>query len=80
MFERGVSIADVRYALQSGRVIEAYPDDEPYPSRLILAWLGSRPLHVVVAQVPEGDEVIVITVYEPDPRKWEAGFSRRRAP
>ncbi len=33
---------DVREVLTSGEVIESYPDDTPYPSRLVLGWRGSR--------------------------------------
>ena len=36
MFERSVTRADVREVLATGEVIEQYPDDTPYPSRLIL--------------------------------------------
>jgi len=44
----------------------AYPDDTPYPSRLLLGWRGDKPLHVVAAYNAQDDEQIVITVYEPD--------------
>jgi len=78
MFERGISEADVRHALLTGKTIEAYPDDEPYPSRLVLAWRGSRPIHVVVADNAAEHEVIIITVYEPDLTRWQPGFERRK--
>ncbi len=78
MFQRGISEDDVRRVLEVGRVIEEYPEDQPYPSRLVLGWSSSRPLHVVASDSPETHEMIIITVYEPDPAKWEADFSRRR--
>jgi hypothetical protein len=78
MFERGISIEDVAAVLASGETIEAYPDDSPYPSRLILGWRGKRPLHLVVADDPDAEERIIVTVYEPDPAQWEAGFKRRK--
>jgi len=78
MFEREISKEDVRRALETGKTIETYPDDEPYPSRLVLGWSGSRPIHVVVAENPAWHETIVITVYEPDPARWQPGFERRR--
>ena len=78
MFRRGISKDDVRSVLEGGQVIEEYPEDQPYPSRLILGWCGSRPLHVVTSDDSNTHETIIITVYEPDPAKWEAGFSRRR--
>jgi hypothetical protein len=55
-----------------------YPDDTPYPSRLMLGWRGSRPIHIVVAEAADAGERIVITVYEPDTDLWEEGFRRRR--
>ncbi len=51
--------------------------DRPYPSRLVRGWSGSRPLHVVVAGSSEDDAMVVVTVYEPDPPLWDAGFMRR---
>ena len=80
MFQRGISEADVRRALESGEELESYPDDAPYPSRLVLGWSASRPLHVVAAEDREAGETRVITVYEPDPNQWEAGFRRRKSP
>jgi hypothetical protein len=78
MFERGIAKEDVRQALKAGKTIKAYPEDQPYPSRLVLGWVGTRPIHVVVADNPVQQETIVITVYEPDPTRWETGFERRR--
>ena len=78
MFERAISAADVRAVLTAGETIENYPDDTPYPSRLVLGWWAGRPLHLVVADNVEADETIVITVYEPDAELWEPGYRRRR--
>ena len=78
MFERGIAEAEVQKVLSEGEEIAAYPDDLPYPSRLLLGWRGDRPLHVVVAYNARDDEQIVITVYEPDPAQWEDGFRRRK--
>jgi hypothetical protein len=79
MFERRISVDDVRLAVRTGLLIEEYPADQPYPSRLVLGWSGSRPLHVVVADNRSEDELIVITVYEPDPALWSDDFRRRKA-
>jgi len=79
MFERGISEAQVREVLEGGEEITAYPDDKPYPSRLLLGWRGERPLHVVAAYNAQDDEEIVITVYEPEAALWEDGFKRRRS-
>ncbi len=78
MFQRRIGREDVRHVLANGEVIEEYPEDTPYPSRLILGWCASRPLHVVVADNLEAEETVVITVYEPDSSQWEAGFRRKK--
>ncbi|MGD0113688.1 MAG: DUF4258 domain-containing protein [Armatimonadota bacterium] len=49
-----------------------------YPSRLMLGWAAGRPIHVVAADNRKVDEIIVITVYEPDPALWEPGFKRKK--
>ena len=78
MFRRNISKADVQYVLATGKTIETYPDDQPYPSRLVLGRPGTRPLHVVAADNPAEGETITITVYEPDSERWEPGFETRR--
>lgn len=78
MFERGIAEAEVHKILSEGEQLAAYPDDTPYPSRLLLGWAGDRPLHVVAAYNAQNDEEIVITVYEPDSVLWDDGFRRRR--
>jgi hypothetical protein len=59
-------------------VIREYADDRPYPSWLMLGYIGTRPLHVVAADNDDDQETIVITVYEPDPQLWEADFKRKK--
>ncbi|MBI4537406.1 MAG: DUF4258 domain-containing protein [candidate division NC10 bacterium] len=80
MFQRRISMENVRHVLMTGEVIEAYPDDTPYPSRLVLGWCGPRPLHVVAADNATASETIVISAYEPDPVKWDSSFRRRIRP
>ncbi len=78
MFERRITDADVAKLLTEGEEIAAYPDDQPYPSRLLLGWRGNRPLHVVAAYNAAYNEAIVVTVYEPDPTLWDDEFRRRK--
>jgi hypothetical protein len=78
MFERRITEEEVGETLENGETIERYPDDAPYPSRLVLGWCAGRPIHVVAADNPEEDQIIVITVYEPDPTLWEPDFRRRK--
>lgn len=78
MFERQFSTDDINAVVAGGETIEDYPDDKPYPSRLVLSRVGERPVHVVVAHNLSENELIVITVYEPDRELWEADFRRRK--
>jgi Domain of unknown function (DUF4258) len=76
MFERFISGPQVRKVLQTGEIIEDYPDDTPFPSRLVLGFVENRPLHVVVA---ENDSTChIITVYAPELTIWEPDFKTRR--
>lgn len=78
MYQRSISEEEVRTVLASGETVEDYPDDTPYPSRLMLGWHRSRSLHVVVADNSEDQENIIITAYEPDPAEWEPDLKRRK--
>jgi hypothetical protein len=78
MYQRRINEDQVRHVVETGETIEDYPEDFPYPSRLVLGWEGLRPIHVVVADNPDDKENIVITVYEPDPSEWETDFKRRK--
>jgi hypothetical protein len=80
MFERGISVADVRHIINTGDVIEDYPTDYRFSSRLILGWRDTRPIHVVAADNPATGETLVITFYEPDSTLWDAAFRRRMNP
>jgi hypothetical protein len=77
MFERKVGAEEIRYVLETGEVIEEYLDDTPYPSRLILGCYKGRLIHVVAANNRHDDEIIVITVYEPDPSEWDLECKKR---
>jgi len=78
MFERAISMDDVRQALAQGEVIESYPDDTPLPSFLVLDTASGRPLHVVVAYEQSTPTCHVITVYIPNNERWQADNRTRR--
>jgi Domain of unknown function (DUF4258) len=79
MFERNISVKNVSQALRSGEVIEDYSAEMPEPSRLILGFQGKRPFHVVTSENPTANEITIITVYIPDPDKWNKDFKSRRS-
>ncbi len=75
--ERGINPSDIKNCIATGRIIEQYPDDYPFPSCLILGvTVDSKALHVVVGV---GNEYLwLITAYYPDPLKWNDDFSIRK--
>jgi hypothetical protein len=77
MFERRITVEDVRAVVSEGELVQNYPEDKPYPSRLVLGWRGTRPIHVVVAEDIEDSILIIVTAYEPDPIQWDSGFKRK---
>ena len=77
MFEREVNNDELRQIINDGKVIERYVNDSPYPSRLIWGQVNNRPLHIVITENKTENKIVVITVYEPDPRKWIKNDERR---
>ena len=77
MFERNITRDDVKAVIEAGEIIREYSDDKPFPSRLMLGWIENRPLHVVAADTPDA-ETIIITAYEPDPALWETDFKTKK--
>ena len=75
MLEWGLDVDDVEAALAEGETIEDYADG----SRLLLGRAGVRPVHVVVADEEPGGVCTVVTVYEPDPARWDPTFRERRS-
>ncbi len=70
---------EVYEAICNGKVIEEYLKDKPYPSILVFGLTNvKRPLHIVCAYDSECDKAIVITVYQPDPLRWDDYQRRKR--
>ena len=44
----------------------------------MLGFVGTEPLHVVLATDVAEQTVIVVTAYVPDPAFWDEGFRTRR--
>lgn len=75
--ERRISPEDVRRAILSGEIIEAYSEDKYGPSCLILGvGKDGKILHIQCSIRP----VWIITAYDPtlSPHKWDKDFKRRR--
>jgi hypothetical protein len=79
MFERRISEKSVLQAIELGETIEDYSLEMDLPGRLILGFQGKRPIHAVISENQERNEITVITVYNPDPDQWSKDFRSRRA-
>ena len=67
---RGISVGEIREAIQTGEIIEDYPDDKYGPSCLIFGFTDAgRPLHIQCSY-PRRPLIKIVTVYEPDPTEW----------
>jgi len=67
---REIAVQEIREVVESGEVIEDYPDDKYGPSCLIFGFtIARRPIHVHCSH-PERPIVKVITVYEPNATEW----------
>jgi len=78
MFQRRISVDDVKFVLINGILVTTYPDDKPLPSRLLFAKCNNRSLHVVCSENYIANEIIVITAYEASPDIWENDFVTRK--
>lgn len=75
LHQRNINIDNLLIAMISGQIIEEYEDDYPYPSCLILGFIGERPIHVVCS---DSNPLYIITAYEPNLIKWKEDFKTRR--
>lgn len=78
MLEKDITTLEVEQTIIFGEVIQEYNDDKPFPSRLMLNFIKSRPIHIVVAQNTNTKECIVITCYEPDVHIWTLDFKTKK--
>ena len=73
------SYDEIFYSVLTGKIIEDYPDDKPYPSCLIYGiTFKNEPVHSVWAYNEETKWAVLVTVYRPDQAKW-INWQRRRS-
>ena len=69
---------EVFSSIHDGEVIEDYPEDRPFPSCLVLGkTYRGDPVHSVWAYNSDNRWAVLITVYRPDPKRWENWRTRR---
>ena len=75
--ERGIYRDDVFNAINTGKIIEQYPDSYPYPACLVLGVsTNNEYLHIVAGC--NGNVVCIVTAYFPDSDKFESDSQTRK--
>lgn len=75
---RQIRVNEIKDVISKGQLIEDYPNDKYGPSCLICGLTqAGRPIHVQCSY-PIRPLVKIITVYEPDPDRWNDDFTIRR--
>ena len=78
MFSRSITQEEIKNCLKNGVVIAEYPNDTPYPSKLLSLSSHQRTIHIVTAYNSEENNHIIITTYVPNPNLWNEDFTSRR--
>lgn len=77
MQERDISRADVKRGIETGEIIEEYPEDYPNPSCLIFGYaVDGQILHIVAGC--DNMNIYIITVYFPNSDKFEKDMKTRK--
>jgi hypothetical protein len=72
-----ISVTEIRHVVESGEVIEDYPEDVRGHSCLILGHGEyNRSIHVVCS--PKIEYLAIITTYLPSEHDWEDNFKKRK--
>lgn len=67
-------------AVDAFEILEEYPEDKYLPSYLVSGEAAGKIFHVLFAVDVPGDNVRVVTAYQPDPKDWERDLKTRRQP
>lgn len=75
---RNISVDELEESFfHKAKIIEKYPNDKYGPSCLILGYTNqNRPIHIQCSY-PSRETLKIITLYEPDPKKW-IDYEKRR--
>jgi len=78
MFQRGINPETAAQIVKKAEIIIEYPEDQPFPSALLLGYHGKQAVHAVVAREPITGNCHLVTIYWPDPAIWDESFKKRR--
>jgi hypothetical protein len=78
MFERDFNESDILECINNGTIIETYSNDFPFPSILLNGKTNTaRPIHIVIGIDIIEKRLYIITIYEPDLKKWGNDYQLR---
>lgn len=71
--------AEIENSLKECIIVEDYPvEGRPLPDCLVLGFIGSAPVHAVVAIDMDFDRILIVTVYRPSAERWEDDWKTRK--
>lgn len=74
--EEQISVDDIKSAILTGQELEPYPHDPRGPSCLMVGQAATgRWIHVVCGNF-DRENLLIITVYLPQPPKWQDPWTR----
>lgn len=71
-------LQDIEAATLAAECIEDYPDDRRGPSCLVRCEIRASAVHALWGFDEPHRRAILITVYRPDPERWDNDFRTRR--
>lgn len=76
----GLRKKEIEDCLKECIIVEDYAvESRPLPSCLILAFVGSTPVHSAIAVDRDFDRIFVITIYKPSAERWKNDWKRRKS-
>ena len=70
---------DIEHAFRTCDLVEDYSmEGRSLPGCLVLGYVGSEPIHAVLAIDKDNDRIFVITVYRPVEMRWKNGWKKRK--
>jgi hypothetical protein len=77
MLSRNIDFDEIESAIIDGEIIKEYPEDKPFQSYLILAYVNGKALHVVTSKDNDGN-CVIISAYEPDEEIWNKDLKTKK--
>ncbi len=75
----GLRKKEVETSLKKCIIVEDYSmEGRPLPGCLVLGFIGSDPVHAVIAIDRDFERIYVITVYKPSLKRWKNDWKTRK--